>query len=150
MGALICLLGIAAVGASGVVLLGQLLRQSPWVRRWPTGSRLAAAHALVVLGLMALAPLYIRAVWGYPYGDVFVPYLLAPGIHITYPVDRVLGGPVFRWLLGHMDSFPASVLCVIVGPGLVGVAAGGLQWWAVGAVWDRLVRRGPAEPKRCT
>jgi hypothetical protein len=36
-------------------------------------------------------------------------------------------------------------MCVIVGPGLVGVAAGGLQWWVVGMAWDRLVGCDPAE-----
>jgi hypothetical protein len=94
---------------------------------------------------MGVAPMYIQGIWGSPYGDVYPPYLLVPGIHITYPVDQVFGGPVFRWLLGHMEAFPASVLCVIVGPGLVGVAAGGLQWWAIGLAWDRLVGRDPAE-----
>jgi hypothetical protein len=95
---------------------------------------------------MALAPLYIRAIWESAYGDFYLPYLLAPGIHITYPVERFFGGRVFHWLLGHMDSFPASVLCIIIVPGLVGVATGGMQWWVLGVIWDRLAGRSPAEP----
>jgi hypothetical protein len=139
VGPLICRLAVAAVGACGVVLLGELLRQLSWVCHWRTGYTLAAAHALAILGLMVVAPLYIRLTWGSPYGDVYVPYLLVPGIHVTYPADQLFGGLVFRGLLGQMESFPASVLCVIVGPGLVGITVGGLQWWVVGAVWDRLV-----------
>jgi hypothetical protein len=145
LGALIGRLAMAAVGAFGVILLGALLRYLPRARRWQTSYRLAAAHALVVLVFMGMAPLYIQAIWGSPYGDVYPPYLLVPGIHITYPADLVFSGPVFHWLLGHMEAFPASILCVIVGPGLVGMAAGGLQWWGVGKVWDRLVGCEPAE-----
>lgn len=48
---------------------------------------------------------------------------------------------MFPWLLGYMEPFPASVLTIIVGPGLVGLLAGGAQWYAVGAVWDWLGRR---------
>jgi hypothetical protein len=138
VGAWLGLLTVAGTGAAGVIVLTAVLRMSPWIHCWPTGWSLAAAHSLVVLGFLALAPLYIQATWGSPYGDVYAPYLLVPGIHILYPADRVFGGPVFHWLLGHMESFPASVLCVIVGPGLVGLAVGGAQWWLVGAAWDRV------------
>lgn len=142
MEVLTVLLAIAAIGACGVVLVGELLGQLPRVRRWQTSYRLAAANALVVLGFMAVAPLYIQANWGSPYGDVYGPYLLVPGIHITWPANMVFGGSVFHWLLRYMESFPASVICVIVGPGLVGVAAGAVQWWVLGTAWDRLVGRG--------
>jgi hypothetical protein len=141
-----CLLAVAVFGAGSIVLLGAALRQLPRIGHWRTAPRLAAAHTVAVLGLMALAPVYIRLTWGSPYGDVYVPYLLAPGIHISYPADRLFDGPVFQWLLGYMESFPASVLCVIVGPGLVGVVAGGLQWFVLGAVWDRLVAKSAAKP----
>jgi hypothetical protein len=136
MGALIFLMAVAAVGACGVVLLGELLRLSSRARRWKTGFRLAAANGLVVLAFMAISPLYIHAAWDSPYGDAYVPYLLVPGIHVTYPADQLFAGPVFRGLLGYMESFPASVLCVIIGPGIVGVALGGVRWWMVGTVWD--------------
>jgi len=102
MGALIGLLAIAAVGVCGVVLVGELLRQLPRVRRWQTSYRLAVAHALVVLGFMAAAPLYIQATWDSPYGDVYAPYLLVPGIHITYQrtccsAGRCFAGSSVTW-----------------------------------------------------
>jgi hypothetical protein len=138
------LLGITAAGAGIVVLVARVLRLAPGVRSWRTGAVLAAAHTAVLLALMLAAPLYIAAFDDSPYGDVYGPYLLAPGIHIYYPARLLFGPPVFGWLLGFMQPFPASVLCVIIGPGLVGLLAGGLQWFVVGACWDRLAGgRGP-------
>jgi hypothetical protein len=97
------------------------------------------------------APLYSAANDGSPYGDVYVPYLLVPGIHIYYPAHLLFGQVVFGWLLGSMRPFPASVLCVIIGPGLVGLLTGGLQWFVVGACWDRLAGgRGTNRPLRQT
>ena len=69
---------------------------------------------------------------------MFVPYLLVPGAHIHHPASMWFGQVVFLRLLAHMESFPASVLCVVIGPGLVGLVAGGTQWYIIGAVWERL------------
>lgn len=56
---------------------------------------------------------------------------------------------MFPWLLEHMGSVPASILCVVVGPGLAGLLLGGLQWYILGVVWDRLFgsHAKPSEPK---
>ena len=141
---MLCLLcSLAIIGVPAVVLTGALLTLSPRVRRWQTGYRLAAAHTLVVLGLMMLAPLEIRANWGSPYGDLYFPYFFVPGIHIDHFARQLFKGPVFLWLLQYMESFPASVLCIIVGPGLVGMLVGGLQWYIIGAVWDRFQAKRP-------
>jgi hypothetical protein len=69
---------------------------------------------------------------------VYVPYLLVPGIHIYQPANALFGRAVFPWLLGRMESFPASVISVVVGPGLVGLFVGGVQWYLLGAAWERL------------
>jgi hypothetical protein len=143
---MLCLVAIAGVGACGVVLTGALLMLSPRIRRWQTGYRLAAAHTLIVFGFMAIAPLIIRAMWGSPYGHLYPPYFFVPGEHIYGPVSQLFKGPVFLWLLGYMKSFPASVLCIIVGPGFVGMLVGGLQWYLIGAVWDALTAEPVTEP----
>ena len=134
------LVAIALFGACGIVLLSTLFDLCSRTARWGTGLRLAAAHSLVIFGFLVVAPIYIYLTWDSPYGDVYGPYLLVPGIHIYYPVNLLFGGPVFHWLLGHTESFPASVLCVIVGPGLGALVIGGVQWWLVGTLWDRLTR----------
>lgn len=143
------LLLIASVGAMLVVGLAQLLRLSRRLARVSTGLLLAASHTIIVCGWLALAPLYIAAerAADSPYGDVFGPYLLVPGAHIYHPANVWFGQVAFPCLLGRMESFPASVICVVVGPGLVGLLVGGIQWYLLGAGWDRLVgRRAEAEP----
>src|SRR5688572_22528552 len=107
---MLCLVALAGAGACGVVVTGAVLTLSPRVQRWRTGYRLAAAHTLVVLCFMAVAPLIIRAMWGSPYGDLYPPYFLVPGEHIYGPVSQLFKGSVFLWLLGYMKSFSASVL----------------------------------------
>jgi len=141
--ALAFLLVIAFFGAFLVVGLAQLIRQSPRFARLPTGLLLALSHTLIMCGWLALSPLYIAAERAIdsPYGDVFVPYLLVPGFHIYNPASVWFGRVAFPWLLGHMESFPASVICVVIGPGVVGAVAGGLQWYIVGVGWERLLSR---------
>ena len=157
MGAAVDLLMVACVGPAGVVVLAQFLRLSPRLARLPTGPLLAISHTLVVCGWLALCPLYIAAerAADSPYGDVFVPYLLVPGAHISHAASAWFGRVPFPWLLGHMESFPASVICVVVGPGLVGLLSGGVQWYLLGAAWDWLgggrgqkngLSRFPSEP----
>jgi hypothetical protein len=145
MGATAGLVLIAAVGACLVIGLAQALRLSPRLARLPTGPLLAVSHTAIVCGWLALAPFYIAAerAADSPYGDVFVPYLLVPGVHIYHPASVWFGRVAFQWLLARMESFPASVLCVVVGPGLVGLLAGGLQWYLLGAAWDWSLRTPP-------
>jgi hypothetical protein len=132
------LIMIAGVGATLVVGFSQLLRLFPRLAVLPTGLLLAASHTLVICMWLALSPLYIAAVWGSPYGDVFVPYLLVPGVHVYW---QWFAPKVFPWLLGRMESFHASGICVILLPGMVGLLVGGLQWYLLGAAWDRLRKR---------
>ncbi|HSQ57036.1 MAG TPA: hypothetical protein VLM40_14960 [Gemmata sp.] len=133
------LFSFGVIGAPLVILIGALLLLVARVRRWGTGCRLAVAHTLVVLGFMTIAPLEIRANWGSPYGDLYFPYFFVPGVHIYFFVNQLFNGQVFIWLLGYMESFPASVLCIIVGPGLLGMLVGDLQWYLIGAIWDRVL-----------
>jgi hypothetical protein len=138
---------VAGLGAAGVVGLSLLLRQLSRVGRLRTGAVLAGSHTLVVCGFLCLAPLYIAAEQEAvsPYGDVYVPYLLVPGVHIYHPVSVLFGKAVFPWLLVYMESFPASVICVVVGPGLVGLLVGGVQWYLLGAIWDRVAAKWAGE-----
>jgi hypothetical protein len=120
-----------------------LLVGCPRVTKRGTGFVLAAAHTIVMVVELAVAPLVIAGMRDSPYGDLYPPYLLVPGLHIYHPSSSFFGDVVFPQLLGIMDSFPASVLCVVVGPGLVGMLVGGLQWYVLGVVWDRLNRHRP-------
>jgi hypothetical protein len=140
----LCLLTVAGFGAAGVVLLALGLHLIPRYRNRSSGALLAASHTLIVLLFLLLAPLCIAAEWGSPYGDIYGPYLLVPGIHIYHPAGLLFGEVVFPWLLGYMKSFPASVICVVVGPGLIALFVGGLQWYILGAIWDRWHHSAPS------
>jgi hypothetical protein len=126
------------VTAAAVVFTALVIGAVPRAAGWGTGKRLAVAHTALVLAALAVAPLVIVAMRDSPYGDLYLPYFVVPGLHIDYPAQLFFGTVVFPWLLGYMESFPASVLTVIVGPGLVGLLAGGAQWYAVGGAWDWL------------
>jgi hypothetical protein len=146
---MILLVMIAGIGAALVIGIALLLRLFPRLARLRPGPLLAVSHSLIICGLLAYSPLYIAAerAAASPYGDVFVPYLLVPGIHIYYPASVWFGQVAFPWLLGYMESFPASVICVVIGPGLAGLFAGGLQWYVLGSLWQRLANwRTEAEP----
>ncbi len=133
---------LCALGAGLVVGLTCFLRLLPGVVCWHTGPLLAISHTLIVCVWLAISPLYIAAErkFGSDYGDVFVPYMLVPGVHIYHPANLWFGQIAFPRWLGHMESFPASVICVIIGPALVGSVAGGLQWYIIGAIWERWAR----------
>lgn len=144
MDAMPCFLMSGMATLAAVLSAVWVLELAPRTARWGHGTRLAVTHTGLMLVAMGVAPLWIRAVWDSPYGDVYLPYLGVPGLHIYHPANVFFGDTVFPWLLGFMEPFPASVLTVVVGPGLVGLLVGGGQWYLVGVAWDRLFPRGEA------
>ena len=144
MGAAILLTLIAVPGWVAVVGLARCLKLVPYIRRWPLKYRLFASHTGVIAALMAYSPVYIRSIWGSPYGDVYGPFLLVPGFPVYYPSGR-LSDLAFVHLLRYLESFPASVITVIVLPGLLSILLGGAVWLTVGIAWDRF---GPMSAER--
>jgi hypothetical protein len=136
MGAAILLTLIAVPGWLAVIGLARCLTIIPGARRWALKYRLLASHTGIVTALMAYSPISIRANWGSPYGDVYGPFLLVPGFPVYYPAAR-LSDPAFAPLLRHMESFPASVITVIVLPGLLSILLGGVIWFTAGIIWGR-------------
>ncbi len=90
---------------------------------------------------MAFAPLWILSDPDPMHADVYVPYLGVPGLHIHLPTSLFFCGAVAPWLHGFLSPRSVGVLCIIVGPGLVGLVVGGVQWYLVGAAWDRIDRQ---------
>lgn len=96
----LCMLLAAGIGAACVVGLAQLLRNLPRLGRLRAGTLLASSHTLIVCVFLAVSPWYItaeRAVDS-PYGDVYLPYLLVPGVHIYQPASMLFGQAMFPWL----------------------------------------------------
>jgi hypothetical protein len=133
MGVFLLVIGLGAIIVVGVA---HLLRQSSRLSRLSTGRLLLISHTLIVLFFLLVAPLMSAS--EPQYSDVYLPYLLVPGIHIYHPSNLLFGRVVFPRLLESMESYPASVLCIEIGPGLVGLLVGGLQWYILGFCWDRL------------
>lgn len=129
------------VGLAGVVLLSIILRKISVFCHLSSPMLLVCSHSLIILLFLLLAPIFIVWIWGSPYGDIYLPYFLVPGGHIYHVTGLVFNQPFFLWLLGFMEPFPASVVCVIVGPGFLGLIIGNLQWYLIGFVWDRLVAK---------
>src|SRR5262249_43723874 len=70
------------------------------------------------------------------YGDVYVPYCFVPGIHI-YWFAAQLAKYGFHPLLTNCTPFWASIIVVVIIPGLFGGTAGGIQWYLIGSAVDR-------------
>jgi hypothetical protein len=101
-------------------------------RRLSLPGRLAAIHTSIILAAMALYPtdLFIPDA---PYDNVYIIYLLVPGIHI-FMLGMQLSIMLFPWLSALMPHHAASVLCVVFIPGAVGIIFGGLQWYFIGEI----------------
>jgi hypothetical protein len=130
------LLGICVIAASGWVLF-----HFQAFERRPAALVLPFIHVLILGGFMCCWPVYARGLDLAMFGDVYLPYLIVPGIHIYGPADYIAKGlyPLCKSLFGN---YYASVLVVVVIPGIAGLLLGSCQWLLIGAVVDRLRRVG--------
>ena len=134
--ALIVLIIIGFVGA-GLVIAGALL-----IRRFfSTDSRLlprhfVISHSLIILTFMALAPTGIF--YGpEPVDDIYGLYLLAPGIHLFWlgeQISWVCSPGLFKMFSNH----EASMIGIVIIPGLTGLILGGIQWFLLGCLFQKL------------
>ncbi|HEX9959643.1 MAG TPA: hypothetical protein VGB00_01760 [Pyrinomonadaceae bacterium] len=95
-------------------------------------AKLVVIHTLIISAAMASSPaaIFIPAA---PYDDVYIIYMLVPGIHI-FMIGIQISLQLFPWLSAIMSPRAASVLCVVFIPGLVGIILGGLQWYFIGKI----------------
>jgi hypothetical protein len=139
------------LSVGSVVVVAQVLREIPRFGKLPNSLLLAASHTLIVLLFLLAAPAYISWVRDNPPGgDLYGLYLIVPGFPIDLIATHLFGEAVFEWLLNFMEPFSASVICLILGPGLFGLVVGGLQWYVVGVCWDRWIGKRLSESPRST
>lgn len=134
-------------GAGLVVLAALALRRWKRARDWPLARLLAVAAGLIGTAFTLGIPVFGSLGEDAGYGDVWVPFLFYPGVHIQWLTQG--------WSLG---SFPA--LSKAVGPrtaayllfmlweGVAGGLLGVLQWWLVGWLIERGRRRWRSRSKR--
>ncbi|HEX8248059.1 MAG TPA: hypothetical protein VF599_07800 [Pyrinomonadaceae bacterium] len=113
-------------------MLGRIKKTVYLFRALSLPARLAVIHGLIISAAMALYPTGVF-IPGMPYDDVYIIYVLVPGIHILM-IAMLLSHQLFPWLLMIMSPRAASVLCVVFIPGLVGIIVGGLQWYFIGKI----------------
>lgn len=136
-----CFLMSGMATLTAVLFAARALDVVPRAANWGSGKRLAVAHTGLLVAAMALAPLWILSDPEPMYADVYLPYFLVPGPHIWVPSARFFGATVAQWLGEFLAPRAVGVLCIVVGPGLVGLLVGGAQWYLIGAAWDRVGRR---------
>jgi hypothetical protein len=132
---LILLVVCTFVGA-GLVTGGALL-----IRRFVLqASRMHAvhfvtSHSLIILTLMALGWEGFLIPPGF-YDDVCWPYLFVPGFHLYW-----IGGQIAQTfspsLFKMFSSHEASMIGIVIIPGLTGLILGGLQWYILGYLFQK-------------
>jgi hypothetical protein len=112
-------------------------RGVPWV--------VVGAHTAVLAGVA-----FAAVSWGWLtlppfFDDVFVPYLIISGPLAFFP-SCVIGARSFQILLHVMTPAQASIMAIIIVPGVSNALIGGFQWyfiarWLCGRHRRKLVRR---------
>ncbi len=103
-----------------------------WFWRLSLPIKLVVIHTTIIFVAIALYPtgIFIPKT---PYDDVYIIYLLVPGIHI-FMIGVTLSQQLWPWLLTKMSHYTASVICIVFIPGIVGIIVGGLQWFVIGKI----------------
>jgi len=102
---------------------------------------LVLSQAAIILSAMALAPTDIF-IPNIPFDDLYVAYFYVPGPHI-YVLAHWVSGFASSGLLHILPYHLASIVAIVVLPGIVGLTIGTLQWFLLGLAWQRW--RGTAE-----
>jgi hypothetical protein len=125
---------IPLVGGAIVWALARVVR---W--RFPRLSlpvSLVFSHTALLLLCVALYPtgMFVADI---PFDDLYLAYFLFPGTHISFLADKLVE-PLSAFLFAHLSSHDASVAGVILLPGFIGLAVGGLQWYFIGRLVGQL------------
>lgn len=130
---------------SSMLLIGSLLVVAGAVvirRIFPMMSlpvALVLSQAAIILSAIALAPTDIF-IPNIPFDDLYVAYFYVPGPHI-YVLAHLVSGAVWNFassgLLHALPYHLASIVAIVVLPGIVGLTIGTIQWFLIGLAWQR-------------
>jgi hypothetical protein len=125
------------IGPLLVVAGAAIVRRIVPMMSLPTA--LVLSQAAIILSAMALAPtdLFIPNI---PFDDLYVAYFYVPGPHI-YMLALLISGAVLKLTSsGVLHTLPyhlASIVAIVVLPGIVGLIIGTFQWFLLGLAWQR-------------
>ena len=131
--AILCLFMIA-LAVAPVVTLSMGLSLTERFEKWSSASRLVLVHSVLVISFgsfWALTAPYAREPM---YGEMCVPYFIAPGGPI-FLLTNVWLVTAFEGLTAHIAPISAAPIEIVVVPGVVGLLLGGLQWYCIGWAW---------------
>lgn len=102
-------------------------------------AKLLIIHSAVILVVIGMYPTGIFTP-DFPFDDIYLIYFFVPGIHIYW-----LGGQLVAmlkpFLLSIYSRHMASIVGVVLIPGVVGLILGGVQWYLIGIIITRLAHR---------
>ena len=93
------------------------------------------SHSILVLLCIAVYPTGIFFP-DIPFDDVYISYLIVPGLHIYWLATLALP-LVDPYLMTTFSFHTASLISIVFIPGLVCLFLGGIQWYFIGAFWQR-------------
>lgn len=117
----------AVIGAIAVVYFAHLLRKFLF-HRMSFAVSLAVSNAVIVTVSIALYPIFVG---GIPFDDLDLSYYFVPGIHI-YLLGAYLAQAVEPSRFTLMSPHQASVVGVVIIPGIVYLLLGSSQWYLIG------------------
>jgi len=133
MAPVIGLSALELLGATIIVLVACGLRMAAPLACRPFEQLLFLSFQLVQLVTVLVSALWALTCRPSPYGDVCVPYLIVPGIHIYMLFDG-LSSRLFNLLNGTLDAKAAALVSLVIMPGVGAVLLGGAQWWVIGRI----------------
>jgi hypothetical protein len=133
------IISLPIVGAFLVIGGATIFNNLQWITIRSLAWRLVLSHTLLLLIFVLLAPYFLVADWGSPFGDLYLPYLIVPGFHV-YSLAAFVPEYFFSTLMEMTASYPASVICIIFIPAYTGLLTGGLQWFLIGYFYEKIWR----------
>jgi hypothetical protein len=123
---------LALMGAIPVIYLGLMLR---WyvIRRASLAAALAVSHAIITAIDIALylTPIFWSNIHGFD--DIYWIFMFIPGVHI-YQLGRLIAYSIAPHLDATMSYHSASIMILVIIPGIICLLLGTLQWYLIGRV----------------
>jgi hypothetical protein len=126
---------ICALVGAGIVISGALL-----IRRISSNNSVLLPRHLVISHSLTISMFMVLGLTGIsipsePFDDICGLYFLVPGIHILFVGGKiaVACSPTFFKMFSNHE---ASMIGIVIIPGMTGLILGGLQWYLLGYLFQ--------------
>ncbi len=124
---------LVLLGGLAVIGFAAFLRR--YLPRLSLPVSFSLSHSVLVLLCIGLYPtdIFFPSI---PFDDVYISYLIIPGLHIYWLATQVLP-LVDPYLMTKFSFHTASLISIVFIPGLICLFLGGIQWYFIGGLWQR-------------